>query len=248
VAKIHSQKLKFIFFRSACICLIGTAVFGIAGCAKIEDPSQQVETKPFSVPQNYRMSSSLAARINSIYIYDANDRQYALLTEEIDQVHYNLNSYLAHLEQERGSNDIDAAQTIETDAIIACKKRTSGRLECYVNAKMKSRDISITFQAPEKDNEATREILHSYLNSIGEEDENYVCSDFLMDTEQSTPSESETNSVEEERKAEATEALNEAEPQTSVSTTEKDKTMPSASASDALITVIDKTASHTDEE
>lgn len=75
-----------------------------------------------------------------------------------------------------------------------------------------------------------------------------MCSDFLMDTEQNVSSESETDSAEEERKAETTEALNEAEPQTSVFTTEEDKTIPSASDSDALITVIDKTASHADEE
>lgn len=183
-AILRSHKQVYVFFRSMCVCLLCVTVFCADGCARTEKNEPKLETKTFSVPQSYRISSSSAAGIHSLYIYDANDKQYALIAEENSQADYTKERYLEYLEEECSNQVIASNQTIETDAMIACRTRTSGRLKCYIHAKQKNKNISITFRTPDQDQEATRGILHSYLESIGEKDANYMYSDFLIKTEE----------------------------------------------------------------
>lgn len=215
---------------------------GTSGCVQNETKSQQV-LSVFTVPEPYHMVSSLVARIHSDYVYDADNKQYALITEEIDQTHYSQDSYLDHLSKVRGNKSlaIDKSQVVESDYMIACRQEVSGKLECYINAKVKCRDASIIFQHPGEDEEAAKEIVHSYLNSIGEEDKDYVYSSFLtkLDEKDKQPKETTEDEPEEEVKdsgAASTAEENPSEPQEN-----KPKT------ADDFITVIDKSASHSDE-
>lgn len=268
-ASTKFHKTKIIMIQCVCACIVCSAS-GITGCSKSENNGQQVETKTFQVPQGYRMSSSLAARINSIYIYDADEKQCALITEEIDEVHYSRDSYLKHLAKVRGQNDIDESTVIETDAMIACGERTQKKLVCYINSRLKCRDVSITFQNPSKNEDDVKDILHSYLNHIGEEDTDYIYSESLMKSESEDGDKTESSSGEEagsetETKQDPTKTKSDGEAtkktnagddsaaevqknqqQNAATASEKDVKAKEKTAND-FITVIDKTASHNDE-
>ena len=248
----QNQKLHKVICTAAIVVSLS---FVISGCSltPVSEQSEEASTvshendvKPFSLPESLTKSSSSIGGINSIYISKQTGEAYALVTEESNQSAYNKNSFLNHLMETVGldEEDLDVERAIETDRVVIYKQETESKICCYINVKNLHRDVVITLQRPGDSIDAAREMIHSYLNSVGEDDKNYVYSNYLsMSTasndmeDNATEEQAQNQSMPPNVKQES--SGNQEEDASSVASSEY-----KATTADDLISVIDKTASH----
>lgn len=238
------QKLnRTVYIMAIALCIAG-AVTGCSPGSGSEKSavSHQNDAKPFSVPESLTMSSSSIGGINSIYVSKQTGESYALITEESDKTIYNKGKYLSYLTETVGISEdkLDTDKAIETDSVIIYKQSSKSKIYCYINAKNLHRNIVIALKSPGDSVGAAREMIHSYLNSVGENDKNYVYSDYLAEPVLAEDANSGTEeTVRTESVIVDSEAAEES-PDTAAST-QRGKTKVTA---DDLISVIDKTAAH----
>lgn len=244
----------FIFkpHKAACIGMAAVCItFSVTGCAsniiQEETPavSHQNDAKPFSLPESLTSTSSSIGGINSIYISKQNGDAYALITEESDASVYNKGKYLTYLTETVGipESELDTAKAIETDSAIIYRQDFGSKIYCYINAKNLHRNIVITLKRPGDSVNDARELIHSYLNSIGEDDKNYIHSDYLAEPLNEEDVNTGASKTEPETEVGAT-TQSSGDGGDASTTESKTEEKAKKVTADDLITVIDKSAAH----
>lgn len=236
--------------RTACIVVAIMCIAGaVTGCSpgisseETNAVSHQNDAKPFSVPESLTMSSSSIGGINSIYISKQTGESFALITEEKDETIYNKGKYLSRLTESVGvtEDELDIDKAIETQSVIIYKQTTKSKIYCYINAKNLHRNIVITLKKPGDSVDAAREMIHSYLNSIGEDDKNYTYSDYLAD-----PGETSETKLDSDSLVVGDNASRVKQPEENSVPSDSAEKVEKKVTADDLISVIDKTATHSE--
>lgn len=246
-----------LHYRVGFIALTVCAVLFTVSCAfdnKNETEAVHLyDAKSFACPEELTMSVAQTAGITSLQLKKSDGTQYALIIEERDQKAYNKQRFYSCVEKELGrdASYIDQDGMIETENTVAIKAEYPEKLVCYINAKNLKRNATIALFGGKRNVDLDKRILHSYFETIGEPDTNYMYSGLLVSA--ATEDTTEESTKEDEKGTKLQPNSNSADKETTQAVTKKsiDTEQPAAEqkekTADDYISVIDKSASHEDE-